>query len=61
MKRGGLQQKKLINANKLRKLRQDGWKLRELADHFHCGINHITVAIRKNGIPLKGGGRRRGK
>jgi hypothetical protein len=58
MKRGGFQQLKPINASELRKLRAKGWKLRELAEHFDCGIDHITVAIRKNKIPLKGGGRR---
>jgi hypothetical protein len=58
MKRGGFQKRKPINASELRKLRDKGWKLSELAEHFNCGINHITVAIRKNRIPLKGGGRR---
>lgn len=55
---GGLQVKKPIDKRVLKRLRNQGWKLREIAAYFNCGIDHISVAIRKYGLPLRGGGRR---
>jgi hypothetical protein len=55
---GGVQVKKPIDKKALKRLRDQGWKLKEIAAHFGCGINHISVAIRKYGLPLRGGGRR---
>ena len=58
---GGLQVEKPIDKKTLKRLRDQGWKLKEIAAHFNCGIDHISVAIRKYGLPLRGGGRRAGK
>lgn len=55
---GGLEVKKPIDKKALKLLRNQGWKLREIAAYFDCGIDHISVAIRTYGLPLRGGGRR---
>lgn len=55
---GGLQAKKPIGKKALKRMRDQGWKLREIAAKFDCGIDHVSVAIRKYGLPLRGGGRR---
>jgi hypothetical protein len=55
---GGVQVKKPIEKKILKRLREQGWKLKDIAAHFGCGIDHISVAIRKYGLPLRGGGRR---
>ena len=55
-KRGGLQIRKPIARSELARLRKQGKTLKEIAAHFGCGINHITVHLRKLGLPLKWGG-----
>ena len=55
---GGLQIRKPIDKKVLKRLRDEGRKLKEIAAHFGCGIDHISVAIRENGLSLRGGGRR---
>jgi hypothetical protein len=55
---GGLQVKKPIDKKVLKGLRDQGWKLKQIAVHFRCGIDHISVAIRKYGLALRGAGRR---
>ncbi len=56
---GGLQVKKPIDRKVLKRLRDQGKKLKEIAAYFGCGIDHISVAIREYGLPLRGGGRRK--
>jgi hypothetical protein len=46
-----------ISKRELGSLRNKGWKLQEIAEHFGCGIDHITVLIRRYGLPKSKAGR----
>ena len=46
-----------ISKRELASLRNKGWKLQEIANHFGCGIDHITVLIRRYGLPKSKAGR----
>lgn len=48
---------KPIEKRELANLRNKGWKLHEIANHFECSVNHITVLIRKYGLPKSKAGR----
>lgn len=55
-RRGGTQTKKSIGRAELARLRKQGKTLKQIAEHFGCGIDHISVHLRKYGLPLKWGG-----
>ena len=48
---------KPIEKRELAALRKKGWKLHEIANHFGCGVNHISVLIRKYDLPKSKAGR----
>lgn len=48
---------KPIQKRELADLRNKGWKLHEIAHYFGCGVNHVTVLIRKYGLPKRKAGR----
>ncbi len=48
---------KPIDKRDLAILRNRGWKLHEIAKHFGCGVNHVSVLIRKYDLPKSKAGR----
>ena len=48
---------KPIEKRELATLRNKGWKLHEIAEHFGCGVNHISVLIRRYDLPKSKAGR----
>lgn len=41
----------------LKAKREKGWKLHDIARHYGCGVNHVSVLIRRYDLPKSNAGR----
>lgn len=55
-KRGGVQTPKPVSKDELGALRRRGMRLKDIAAHFDCTVDHISVKLREYKLPLKWGG-----